>query len=158
MNFKIHPNDIALITNDKVMPSFKSENCYLTATIKEIKDNEILQVKVYAVRTDLARYEDISTNSIDLEGNLIEITQQQLVVVEQRQDWFEMPISYAKINAFAAQLKPITPTSLSETDLQKWKVAQMFLMQRKLDAPWSIDVNQWRLRTKDDLIKDKPNA
>ncbi|MFL0104982.1 hypothetical protein [Tenacibaculum maritimum] len=155
---KIGHIDIALITTEKVMLSFKNDNCYLIARLQELKHDPIRKVKKYLIRTDLANYSTIIIDSITDDGQMTQIEKLELQIIEKRQDWLEVEFPFALIDQFAEHLKPLIPDGLTETELEKWKVTQMFLIKRRQDAPWGINADKWRVLLPEDLLKDKPNA
>ena len=155
---EIKRTDIALITTEKVMKSFKNDNCYLVATLQELKHDYNKGIKRYAVRTDLATYQTINVYEEDSEKQVNEVEKLELQIVETRQEWTEINFTFALIDKFATQLKPLIPANLTETELEKWKITQMFLIKRKQDAPWGITADKWRVLLPEDLLKEKPNA
>ena len=154
----ITKEEIALITTEKVTLSFKNENCYLVARLQELKHDSARKVKRYLVRTDLASYSSIPTSSVNDKGEVTQVEKLILEIIEVKQDWLEIKFPFALIDQFGEQLKPMIPNGLTETELEKWKITQMFLIKRKQDAPWGVTADKWRVLLPEDLLKDKPNA
>ncbi|MDB0601062.1 hypothetical protein PL373_09640 [Tenacibaculum maritimum] len=157
MKNQIKETDIALITVEKVDYSFKNIHCFYVARMIQLPSNNPT-TRVYKIRTDLADYKTINIENTLTNGTIVLDQKLQLVVVEERQEWVRKEFSLTQINQFGEMLKPLIPDGLSETDLEKFKLSQMFLMKRQQDAPWDISAKKWRLLTHEDLIKDIPNA
>ncbi len=149
---KLNPslNQIAIITNQPVMPSFDGTMCYLHAVIEEVKRH-----KLYKVRTDLVRYVDVVEYRENENGEVVEVTLEKLEYVETRQDWSRQEITEAQINKFTKIVTPRLPDDMAPTEFEKSKIQLMFLIERKQNAPWLLDPELWRLRKTEDLIRNK---
>lgn len=162
MKHSISNSDITIITTEVVEKTFENKDAYLHGVIKVVKDDEQTQKRTYKVRTDLVGYENIevpkldenSVQEIDENDNPIFETKQLLVWLEQKQDWSEQTYSYDEIDAFTEQLVPLIPTGLTRTQRDIAELNAMFLIQRQNVAPWGIAPDKWKIRTKEDLLKD----
>jgi len=159
----IKSTDIALITTEKVEKTFDNKHAYLHVIVKLLKDDEQKQERTYKVRTDLVGYCDVKIQIFNSEGApqlgsdgfpLFE-TKEQLAWLEQKQDWSLQTFTYAEIDSFALEVEAQLPVGLTRTAKEKVEIQIIFLAKRKEAAPWGIAANKWRIRTNEDLLKDK---
>lgn len=163
MRQNISQTDISIITTQTVEKTFDNTDAFLHSVIKVVGDDETKQIRTYKVRTDLVGYTDIDiqvfnedgTPKLDADENPVFETKEQLTWLEQKQDWALQTFSYAQIDGFAASIATQLPEGLTRTQRDIVELQIMFLAQRKQSAPWGIAANKWRVRTNDDLLKDK---
>jgi hypothetical protein len=155
--------DIAIITSSIVDKTFDNTDALLHSVIEIVGDDISKQIRTYKVRTDLVGYvtsnmqlfNDDGTPSLDADGNAIFETKDQLTWLEQKLDWSLQTITYAQIDGFVIDIASQIPEGLTRTQKDNTELQIMFLSLRQQSAPWGIAADKWRLRTNDDLLKNK---
>jgi len=155
MKYTIKKQDIAIITNGMVEKSFDNEDCYLHAVIRVVSDDVVNRKRTYEVRTDLAKYEEkkiyeFDENQNDLldeNGERVFTILKTLIAVEQKQDWSKHTFSYDEIDDLSEQISSLIPSDLTKTEKEILELKTMFLYKRKEEKPWSVNEDEWRLRT-----------
>ncbi|WP_136464952.1 hypothetical protein [Flagellimonas onchidii] len=155
--------DIAVITTGTVENTFDNVNAYLHAVIESVKDDNVSRTRTYKVRTDLVGYKDVELPVLDEDGNpkfdengnMETEIKEQLIWLEQKQDWALQTFTYDQIDGFADVVAAQIPEGLTRTQKDIAELQAIFLAKRREDAPWGIAASKWRSRTNEDLLKDK---
>jgi len=155
--------DIAIITTEAVEKTFDNTDAFLYSIVEQVKDDAEAQIRTYKIRTDLVGYTDVEvqlfnedgTPKLDADSNAVFETKEQLIWLEQKQDWSIAVFTYAEIDGFSEQIAALIPDELTRTQIDLLELQTVFLMKRKNDSPWGIAADKWRLRTNDDLLKNK---
>ena len=163
MQHTLKTTDIAILTTETVEKTFDNKDAFLYSTVEQVKDDADNKKRTYKVRTDLVGYIDIQVQALNEDGtpkldagsNFVFEPKEQLIWLEQKQDWSITVFTYAEIDGFSEQIAALIPDELPRTQRDLLELQTVFLMQRKNDAPWGISADKWRLRTNDDLIKNK---
>ena len=153
--------DIALITTETVVKTYENTPAFLHSMIKPVEDDESKQIRTYKARTDLVSYTDLAiqvfnedgTPQLDADENPVFETKEQLIWLEQHQDWALQTFTYAEIDGFVAAIADQIPEGLTRTQRDVAELQIMFLKKRQQAAPWGIAGDKWRVRTENDLIK-----
>ena len=159
MKLKINPNDLCIITKEKCDYTQKNEHAYLQRTIKFKGEQDISET--YSVRTDLVGYRTIKVPKVpeDVEsiidnGSLEMETKQELVWLEQKQNWKSKKYSNKEVDNFYESIEDKIPLGLSKTEAKFYERKLVLLLESKKKTMWgNITGDLWEFRTKEHLIK-----
>ena len=163
MKHTLKSSDIAIITTQPVEKTFNNEDAFLYSTAEQVKDDADNKTRTYKTRTDLVGYTDVEvqlfnedgTPKLDADSNAVFETKEQLIWLEQKQDWSITVFTYAEIDGFSEEIAALIPDELTRTQRDLLELQTVFLMRRKNDSPWGIAADKWRLRTNSDLLITK---
>ena len=155
--------DIALITTAPVLNTYENEAAYLHAAIEVVRDDQKKREKHYKVRTDYVGYREVQVPQLDEKGETILNddgssvleSKEQLIWLEQKQDWSLQKITYAEIDAFVDLIAEEIPEGLTRTERDAIELAVVFLKERQKSPRWGVAPEKWRIRTNEDLLRNK---
>ena len=155
--------DIALITTAPVLNTYENEAAYLHAAIEVVRDDQKKREKHYKVRTDYVGYKEVEAPLLNEDGelifdddhNIVLELKEQLIWLEQKQDWSLQKFTYAEIDDFADLIAEEIPEGLTRTERDAIELAVVFLKERQKSPRWGVAPEKWRIRTNEDLLRNK---